>query len=63
MTRARSLLRLGRRGYAAAGSPPAFAYTELFQAAKPKEVAWRQLSKEGVSTVDVMGHRVLRVSG
>lgn len=63
--RLRLPLRASRCGLAAAApgsaAPPPFAYTELFQAATPKETPWRKLTGAGVSTLDVGGQRVLRV--
>ena len=38
-----------------------FGFTELFQAAHPKETPWRKLTGDGVSTVDVLGKRILQV--
>jgi fumarate hydratase class I len=56
-------LAMRRHAAAAAAAPgPQFAYEELFQAASPKQVPWRKLSDEGVTTLEVHGKRVLQVS-
>jgi len=49
---------IAARGFA---SPPAFKYQDIFVPAKPKDVEYRKITSDFVSTHEVMGKTVLKV--